>query len=204
VVIPSFIDEQAVVHALAGARPRFLPPDDGYLLFVGALGPHKGLNVLLEAYQSLETDVPLVVIGTPRHDSPRRFPPRVVVATNVPHADVMAAWAHASIGVVPSTCPEGFGIVAVEAMASGKPVVASNIGGLRDIVAHGETGYLVEPRDAAALRRALATLLASRELRSSMGEAAREKARMFTARRVAARVEDVYEEVLSADFASNL
>jgi glycosyltransferase involved in cell wall biosynthesis len=195
VVIPSFAATDA--PALSGdlARPDFLPPDDGYLLFVGALGPHKGLDVLLRAYELLQTDVPLVVIGTPRHDTPASFPKGVITATNVRHADVMAAWAGSSLGVVPSTCPEGFGIVAVEAMASGRPVVASAIGGLPDIVTDGETGLLVEPGDPERLRDALRGLLQDPARRARMGEAGRERSRAFTAPLVAARVEDLYREL---------
>ena len=72
---------------------------------------------------------------------------------------------------------EGFGVTCLEAMAHGKPVVASAVGGLLDLVVDGETGLLVPPRDPAALRRALERLLSDPELRRRLGAAARERAR---------------------------
>src|SRR5439155_6830628 len=77
-------------------------------------------------------------------------------------------------------CPshrEGFGLACAEAMAHGRAVVATDVGGLRDLVVHGETGLLVAPRDAAALRDALERLLGDRELRRRLGANARERVR---------------------------
>ena len=196
-VIPSFVADDAAEVALSAERPPFLPTEDGYMLFVGALGPHKGLDVLVRAYQMLDTRVPLVVVGTRRHDTPASFPKGVTVATDVPNREVMAAWARCSVGIVPSTCTESFGIVAVEAMACGRPVVASGIGGLREVVADGETGLLTRPGDPHSLRMAIQALLDAPSLRARMGEAARKRARAFTGSRVAERVEDVYRELLS-------
>jgi glycosyltransferase involved in cell wall biosynthesis len=76
-------------------------------------------------------------------------------------------------------CPshrEGFGVACLEAMAHGRPVVAGDVGGLRDLVVDGETGYLVPPRDVTALRKALERLLGDRDLRRSLGEAGRRRA----------------------------
>ena len=194
-VIPSFIPPAPTSGD--GRRPQFLPPDDGYILFVGALGPHKGVDVLLRAYESIQTESPLVLVGTPRHDSPPSYPRGVVVAHDVPHDAVMAAWAHAAVGVVPSTVPEGFGLVAVEAMASGVPVVASKFGGLAELVKDGETGLLVPPGDAAALARALQRLLDDDDLRGALGRGARERAREFTSERTTSQIEALYERVVA-------
>lgn len=195
VVIPSFIPTAPA--DTDGGRPPFLPPDDGYILFVGALGPHKGVDVLLRAYESIRTEIPLVLLGTRRHDSPRSYPEGVAVEHDVPHDAVMAAWAHAGVGVVPSTCPEGFGLVAVEAMASGVPVVASKLGGLAELVTDRETGLLVPPGDAAALARALRELLEDGDLRTALGQGARERAREFTSERTTLQIEALYERVVA-------
>jgi glycosyltransferase involved in cell wall biosynthesis len=72
---------------------------------------------------------------------------------------------------------EGFGVVCAEAMAHARPVVASSVGGLLDLVADGETGIHVPPGDVAALRDGLQRLLADRELRRRLGEAGRERVR---------------------------
>lgn len=196
-VVPTFIPDNVVDEGARVGRPDFLPPHDNYILFVGALGAHKGLPVLLHAYEGLADRVPLVVIGTDRRDTPERFPEGVTVKYNVPHAQVMAAWAHCLAGVVPSVWPEPFGQVAIEAQASGRPVVASNIGGLSDAVSDGETGLLVPPGDALALREALCVLLNDADLRARMGAAGRVHARRFMASTVTDRIEQVYAEVLA-------
>jgi len=77
-------------------------------------------------------------------------------------------------------CPshrEGFGVACLEAMAHGRPVVATPVGGLRDLVVDGETGIVVPRRDPQALRDALERLLADRDLRRQLGAAGRERAR---------------------------
>jgi glycosyltransferase involved in cell wall biosynthesis len=99
------------------------------------------------------------------------------------------------VGVVPSLCPEPLSLAALEAMACGRPVVASATGGLPDAVIHGETGLLVPPGDVGALREALCTLLSDPTLCRRMGEAARQRARFFTASMVIGRIEQVYAHV---------
>jgi glycosyltransferase involved in cell wall biosynthesis len=195
-VIPAFNSDKVLDEAAAAGRPAFLPAEDGYILFVGALGVHKGLHVLLQAYAGTPADLaPLVLVGTERTDTPARFPDGVTVARNVPHAQVMAAWAHCVVGVVPSICPEPLSLAALEAMACGRPVVASATGGLRDAVIHGETGLLVPPGDVGALREALCTLLSDPTLCRRMGEAGRRRARLFTASAITTRIEQVYVDV---------
>jgi glycosyltransferase involved in cell wall biosynthesis len=117
------------------------------------------------------------------------------VARDAPHTQVMAAWAHCAVGVVPSIWPEPQPVVTFEAMACGRPVVASATGGLIEAVIDGETGLLVPPGDVSALREALRRLLSDPALRKRMGEAARRHARLFTASAVVARIEQAYVDV---------
>jgi glycosyltransferase involved in cell wall biosynthesis len=203
-VVPTFIPDGAVKQAATTERPSFLPGHDNYILFVGALGRHKGLNVLLDAYVGLHDPAPLIVIGTERSDTPAQFPVGVTVVRNAPHAQVMAAWAHAAVGVVPSVWPEPFGQVAIEAMACGRAVIASNIGGLRDAVIDGETGVMVPPGDVTALREALRMLMSDPARRARMGEAGRHRAQLFFASTVVPRIEQVYAQVLAASPAADL
>jgi glycosyltransferase involved in cell wall biosynthesis len=179
-------------HASA-RRPSFLPADDGYVLFVGALAEHKGLDVLIDAWRSPGLDAPLVVLGAGGED--RVLPDGITVARDVEHADVMAAWKHCAVGVVPSVWSEPFGLVAVEAMASGQPVVASAVGGLTDIIVDGETGVLVPAGDPVALRVAVNQLLADPQRRARMGEAARFRASRFAKGPVVDQMEEVYRSV---------
>jgi glycosyltransferase involved in cell wall biosynthesis len=137
------------------------------VLYVGRLSPEKNIDTLLEAVGDLN----LVVAG----DGPLRD--RIPSALGaVPHAEVERLLEHASVLVAPCE-REGFGLAAAEAMAFGRPVVAAAGGALLDLVADGETGLLVPPRDAPALRAAVERLLADRELRERLGRAGREAAR---------------------------
>jgi glycosyltransferase involved in cell wall biosynthesis len=139
------------------------PPE---ILFAGRLSPEKGILELVEAAEGMS----LVVAG----DGPLRS--RVPGARGfVPHDELLGLYERAAIVACPSR-REGFGVACAEAMAYGRPVVASAVGGLLDLVVDGETGLHVPPRDPAALRAALERLLGDRELRVRLGAAARERA----------------------------
>ena len=172
-------------------RPDFVPAGD-FLLYVGALGLHKGLGVLLAAYAGLSTTVPLVLVGVPLKDTPTSLPDGVKIVHNVPHKEVLAAWPHCTVALVPSTWPEPFGTAATEAMAAGRPVVATAVGGLKDIVVDGETGLLVPPGDPDALRAAIARLLGDPSERERMGSAGRERASRYAASRTLPEMEALY------------
>jgi glycosyltransferase involved in cell wall biosynthesis len=148
------------------------PDEPPHVLYAGRLSPEKGILELVEAARGL----PLVVAG----DGPLRG--RVPEALGfVPHDRLLGLYERASVVACPSY-REGYGVVCAEAMAHGRPVVASAVGGLRDLVVDGETGLLVPPGDRAALRAALERLLADRALRDRLGRAARERARSALSR----------------------
>lgn len=195
-VIPNFMPDH-VVEPECGHEPYLAQlPRENYLLFVGALGRHKGVPVLLDAYAGLVDPPPLVLIGIPWADMPTTFPANVTVLENWPHDAVMQAWSRSCLALVPSVVPESFGIVVIEAMASGRPVIASRIGGLPELVSDGETGLLVPPGDPIALRGAIARLLADPDLAERMGQAGRRKAREFRTSNVIPRIERAYRQVL--------
>jgi len=112
---------------------------------------------------------------------------------------VMAAWARSLIGIVPSVWAEPFGLVVLEAMAAGRPVIASNIGGPADIVRDEETGLLVPPGDPRALRAALARLIADPALRARLGAAGQIRVNEFKAAAVLPRIEGAYRTLLADD-----
>jgi glycosyltransferase involved in cell wall biosynthesis len=191
-VIPSFVADNVAAGLVP--RPDFLPDGD-FVLFVGALGEHKGVGVLARAHRHMATAVPLVVIGPQRTDAPAMTgtPARpVVVRHDVPHPQIMAALAAASVVAVPSRWPEPLGLVAIEAMAAGVAVVASRTGGLAEIVEHGVTGCLVEPGDATALAGALDDLLADPGLRRRMGATGAVSATRYQAAAVVPRMIEAY------------
>jgi glycosyltransferase involved in cell wall biosynthesis len=139
------------------------PPE---ILFAGRLSAEKGLLELVEAARGMN----LVVAG----DGPLR--PRVPAALGfVPHRELQRLYARAAVVACPSR-REGFGVACLEAMAHARPVVATDVGGLRDLVADGVTGLVVPPRDPTALRGALERLLGDRELRRRLGAGGRERA----------------------------
>ncbi len=196
-VIPNFIPDD--VGDLDDDSPEYLTqlPPDGYLLFVGSLTRQKGIETLLEAYAGLVGAPPLVLVGYTLPETPKTFPPNVVVLKNWPHAAVMTAWHHSLAGIVPSIWPDPCPSVAMEAMAAGKPVIASRIGGLPEIVADGETGILVPPGDPDALRAAMARLLDDPALAARMGAAGRQRVAAFHASTVVGQIESLYNEVVA-------
>jgi glycosyltransferase involved in cell wall biosynthesis len=142
------------------------PEEPPHALYVGRLSEEKGVRELAAAARGL----PLVVAG----DGPLRH--LLPQATGfVPPERLGACLERASLVVVPSR-REGYGMAAREAMAYGRPVIATAVGGLVDAVEDGVTGLLVPPGDVDALRAALERLLADRELRARLGAAARERA----------------------------
>jgi len=164
------------------------PDDPPHVLFVGRLSEEKGVLELLEAARHL----PLVVVG----DGPLRD--RVPGALGfVPPADLAAHFDRAAVVVCPSR-REGYGVVARQAMAHARPVVATAVGGLAEAIVDGESGVLVPPGDTQSLRAALEQLLADADLRNRLGSAARERVRARFSREVAARATlAVYEDALS-------
>jgi glycosyltransferase involved in cell wall biosynthesis len=171
-------------------------PETDFLLFVGDLRRAKGVDVLLQAYARLEGAPPLVLIGKVWPESPTLLPRNVIVLKDWPNAAVMEAWRRATLALVPSIWPEPFGIVVIEAMIGGFPVIASRIGGIPDIVVDGETGLLVPPADPDTLHDAIDQLLGQPNVMCRMGGAAQERARLFQANSVVPLIEQMYEDVM--------
>lgn len=180
VFIPNGIDVPAEVGDEA---------EPAEILYAGRLAPEKGIEDLAAAADGLN----LVVSG----DGPLR--------ALLPQAggffsreELERRYAQAAIVVCPSRS-EGFGIVCAEAMANGKPVVASAVGGLVNLVDDERTGLLVPPRDPAALRAAIDRLLADKPLRLRLGAAGRQKiVAGYSWEKVADETVAVYEEALRA------
>lgn len=197
-IIPNFIPDNVEVpendtHALLAQLP-----EDDFLLYVGDLMPDKGIDILLEAHAQLNNQIPLVLIGRPVTGYLERIPPNVLHLGRWPHSAIMQAWSRCTIALIPSTCPDACPTVAMEAMTMGRPIIASRIGGLIDIVADGQTGLLVPPGDPQALGEAIQGLLDDPERRECMKMAARQRVVEFQAKSVVPRIEQVYREVLTS------
>jgi glycosyltransferase involved in cell wall biosynthesis len=143
-----------------------LPVEPPHVLFAGRLSVEKGVLEFLEATEGLER---VIVGGGPLR---ARVPDTVGF---VSPAELGPYYERAAVVAVPSR-REGYGVVAREAMAWGRPVVASAVGGLRDAIEDGVTGLVVPPRDPLALRAALERLLTDPELRADLGANARRRA----------------------------
>ena len=195
-VVPNFVPNDLGIMP-SDDNPRLAQlPKDNYLLFVGDLARDKGVEVLLKAYVEMRSSVPLVLIGRQVDDFSESLPSNVLLLQSLPHEAIMSAWSRCTIALVPSICLESFGIVALEAMAMGRPVVASCIGGLPDVIVDGETGFLVPPGDCRALRQAIQRLLDDAALRERMGNLAKQRILEFQARTVVPRIEQIYQEAL--------
>ena len=196
-VIPNFIPDDVPVEC-DDTNPLLaqLPKED-FLLFVGDVMPDKGGGILLQAYTEVDTQMPLVLIGRLLlPDLSEHLPPNVLYLGSWPHVLVMAAWERCSIALIPSIVADSCPTVALEAMMMGKPIIASRIGGLPDIVVDGETGYLVTAGDPYELREAIQCLVNDPAQRERMGNMAKRRVVEFQAKFVVPRIEQVYQEVL--------
>lgn len=197
-VIPNFLPDETFEEPPPGgesaATISLLPSD--YLLFVGDATADKGIDVLLEAHRRLEARLPLVTVGRPLSRSLTTSSGDVIVLGPQSHGFVLEVLRRCTIAVVPSLVREAFGLAALEAMAMGRPVVASRTGGLADLVVDGETGLLTPPGDAPALADAIGRLLGDEPAREAMGAAGRRRAQEFSEDKVVPRLERIYETLL--------
>jgi glycosyltransferase involved in cell wall biosynthesis len=177
------------------------------VVFAGRVVREKGLEVLVRAAAEVEAE--FVVCGDgPRLASARKLAARLGVQERVcfqgwlAPAQLAQELADASVVAVPSLWPEPFGLVGIEALAAGRPVVASDTGGVRDWLDDGLSGLCVTPGDAHALARALNELLADPERQRQMGIAGREAVRRrFSPERHLAAILDAYASASAHRFA---
>jgi len=204
-IIPNGID---VEHF----SPDVSPVDkfcDGKLniLFVGRMEKRKGLSYLLKAYKQVKQEIPnsrLIIVG-PGTRSRSKYERQVrrsnlqdVVFTGyVSYEELPRYYKTADIYCSPATGRESFGIVLLEAMAVGKPVVASSIEGYANVVSHSVDGLLVPPKDTRMLAQTLISLMADESLRQQMGARGILKAKEYSWEHIAQRVFSYYMRVLS-------
>jgi glycosyltransferase involved in cell wall biosynthesis len=218
-VIPNFIDRNIGddTHMSQEDTSAYLAqlPDEGYILYVGAFLKEKGVEVVLNAYTRLVDHIssttdqdarkipPLVLIGyqtagwqVPIIDNDSTH--KIFVFKDWPHSAVIETWKRCSMALIPSIWSEPFGIVALEAMSMGKPIIASRIGGLSDIVVDKETGFLLPPGDEQALQEAIQHLLDNPEQRERMGKMGKHRVQSFQTETVVPRIEQAYRDVIAS------
>jgi glycosyltransferase involved in cell wall biosynthesis len=177
-VVPAGVDE-----AFRRARPS--PPWSWSLLFVGRLEPRKGGEVALAVLNELPGQATLTVAGPALIDAGTR----VRVLGPVAHADLPYAYAAADVVIAPSLVEEPFGLVALEAMGLGRPVVATARGGAAEYLRDGVNALVVEPGDPAAVAAAVRRLADDPGLRQRLRHGGIATAKEYTAERFHARVE---------------
>jgi phosphatidylinositol alpha-mannosyltransferase len=200
-IVPNGVD----VGRFANAVPAQLPPGR-HLLFVGRLEERKGFPIAVEAFQHLArvySDLRLLVIGDgSERDAVDRLEAsvrsRVDMLGRVEDDRLASYLKAAALYIGPATGGESFGIVLAEAMAAGKPIVASDIDGYRDVARDGLEALLVPPGDATALVAAVREVLDDRRLAQSLGDAGARRAHEFDWDSVSQRVVGVYDEVLES------
>jgi phosphatidylinositol alpha-mannosyltransferase len=200
-VIPNGVDVD--VYRPGQAPIRHLRDDRLNILFVGRLEKRKGLGDLLRAYRAIRSRVPrirLIIVG----DGPlrgrvesyiaRHRLPDVVMVGFVPDSVKPRYYCSADIFCAPATGAESFGIVLLEALASGLPVVATEVPGYMSVLEPGRDSVTVQPKNWRELAASLVILARDAELRSRMSEYALQKVRRYSWDHVVAQVMDVYNE----------
>ena len=186
-----------------GERQRLgAGPGDMLMVSVGRLVGWKGVRIVLDALARTPAHVRYLVVGSgPEEENLKRqaqalgLSARVQFFGRVPHAALPGILSQSDLFVQPSIGEEAFGISVVEAMACGLPVLASNNGGLPEIVVEGETGRLLPPGDAAAWARAIADLAAKPHALAALASRARARAEAkFTWAENAALLEAIFME----------
>ena len=203
-IIPNGIDLPHFARELS-PLPQYI---DGKLniLFVGRMEKRKGFKYLLLAFEKVKKEFPgcrLIVVGPQgrewqkyRKTAIKRNIKDVVFEGYVAYDELPRFYKSADIFCSPATDKESFGMVLLEAMAVGKPTVATNIAGYAAVVSHGVDGLLVRPRDADELAGALLTLLQDSTLRESLGAMGKVKASDYGWDAVAEQVMSYYEDLI--------
>jgi glycogen synthase len=190
-VIPNFIPDDIVLDEIS-------PTDSNApLLYIGDLSPDKGVQTLLEAYQLLDGPPPLVLAGRSWHGDAWTLPDGVQWLGELPHDEVLTLFRSARAVIVPSIWDDPCPTVVLEAMAAGRPVIASATGGIVDMVVDKVTGLLVAPGDASALAQAISSVLRDPQAAQAFGAAGRDRAREFTVSAVVERVERLYANTIA-------
>ncbi len=171
--------------------------------FVGWLLPIKGVNFLVEAMAGVVQKHPrsmLVLVGKGEKEQALRKQAENLPLTN---KVIFLGWRPDVEEIIPCfdlvalpSLNEGMGRVLVEAMAAGLPIVASQVGGIPDLVKHDKNGLLVPPRDAAALELAISNLFDDEKKRKRMGDAGRKMCRLYSVEAMATQIDDLYERLL--------
>ncbi|RKX60175.1 MAG: glycosyltransferase family 1 protein [Thermodesulfobacteriota bacterium] len=175
--------------------------DKGYVLYFGRLSKEKGIEILLKAHQDIAKEIPLKIVGTGLiEDELKAKYPRVEFLGYRTGKELKSIISRASFVVMPSECYENCSMAVLEAMALGKPIIASRIGGLPEQVEDGRTGLLFEMGNVEELKEKMLYLWKNKDLRIEMGKEARKKAeREFSLERHCEKLLQIYKKLLQSN-----
>lgn len=204
-IIPNGVDTRRF-HDQVEPRPE-LKTDNPKILFVGRFEPRKGLKYLFQALPRIKAvfpDVTLVIVGSGilekyyRQLVEKQLQHNVLFVGNVPREELPRYYASCDIFCSPAIGAESFGIILLEAMAAGKPIVASDIPGYRTILEPGQEGVFCQPCNADDLAEKIIALLREPALRKKMGQQGRAKALQYDWSIITRQVVDYYLEVMNS------
>jgi len=214
VAVSSFVREAHIKHLRLGAAdiitiPNFYRPEnpakevknlpDDFILFLGALAPYKGVDTLIKAYGKVKTRTKLLLIGYRQTRYHFEDTENILVIEDAPRSTVMQAISKCRFAVFPSLWPDPAPTVTYEAMGQKRAVIASDIGGFKDIVIDKETGILVPPGDPDRLSQAISGLLQNPETALKMGGRGYERfVKNYTPDVVVPRLIDLYQSLISS------
>ncbi len=170
------------------------------ILYLGSLIKSKGAHLLAEAVQGLDCEVALYGEGILKEELQEKIQKQqlpITIHSPAPYSEIPSLYAQADVIVFPSLWPEPFGRIAIEAMAAGKPVIGSAIGGIKETIAEG-TGVLVDPGNVEQLREAISLLMHDSALRKKMGQKGRKVVEELYAKEIVVeRLIAVYREKIT-------
>jgi len=176
------------------------------LLYVGRLDRQKGIEFLLRAMSLIIKEFPMTRLDIIGDGPEKKKLKQAIKELEIENNITFVGWVQnnstekyynkSTIVVVPSVWEEPFGLVGIEAMSVGRPVIASRVGGIPEWLDDGETGFLVDPGNPEQIAEKVIQLLSNRELLKQMGKNARKKAEQFSIEKHADKIEKVYEELI--------
>ncbi len=197
-IIPNTLD--VTKFKINTNRNETIKKEKTRILYLGSLIRSKGAQVLLNAIQDLDVDCEIYGEGVLREELQQVIQNDKLPATihpPVPYHKIPSLYAQADIIVFPSLWPEPFGRIAIEAMAAGKPVIGSSIGGIKETIAPG-TGILVEPGNVKQLREAIEILLHDQRLQRKIGKKGRKFVEeLYAGEKVVERLIALYKEKIT-------
>lgn len=209
-IIPNGVDVHTFNPLADGnkIRRKYSLKNKKIILYAGRLAPEKGVYYLLKAFPIIARKVPqarLLIAGRGSLEKilhsfikQRKLEQLITYVGYVSEHDLPNIYAAADVFVLPSIWEEGFGMTMLEAMATGKPVIATNVGGIPEIIDNQRTGILVEPRDPIRLASAIISIIKDEGFAKEIGKNARQIVeKKFEWRLIAKRTIELYETLIS-------